>query len=1088
MATNLYATKKRVYCFRLQNLVIEGGAYVIREVLDHLTGVPLTVHLQNNGTNITHPKIRSQPGQTKSLTQTQYAKLFVSPGTPSPSVTSADLDITLLVYLLQKTCRKCGLKKETDQIWFTNPTPNDQKIEHDIVRMRHFRNELSHRESNLISLQEFQLKWQEIETVLLRLYRTCSSNTQNLQVKFDEFKSATVDEEADERNEQILEEWAEMDKCVQSTLMILQKDLRGINNDVQELKNKDPPRLATLKDISERYFRRMSKTKDVFVRTATYNKAAEKLNKSGIVILSGYAGEGKTTLASQLLLESCPLDKILKLSVPSDMIEFSTKDWNGILIDDFLGTTVLEQDNARHWNDYLRDLLHDAHTMRLSVVMATRQNILSEANDRLNLDLFKEENIIYVSSSDLTKEEKMKILNNHLKDSRPLTTVPLNACILNWKDTEYKVGFPECAVMFASNDTLFEKGPSFFASPFEFFQKFMTELSKNEDEFMILVLLWTKQSKRLSKFDLEHGNLDSLTEIANALCYDLKKKSKTLRKALQHHKDGILCETDKNDEYSFSHNIIGEVVGLVLSKDNPDLAIQYGTKSFILKYVTTNYSVNECVIVDERRFSILGKRLNELLFEGGDVFLRDAHNAYRTFRTGVENMCAVKGFPDISILDHEVFSNEKFIKKYVSLSNGIDIISAPVLEVFEHFRNPYNIVFGNGEMGICIPGVLLAVANTRMVEECIQRKILTDREKYIALLIATRDNNETLVRKLLQANAEVNEDTLQIAVVNEHIAILKSLLPKSNCSRSHIQKGNSPLITATKRGLFKIVRCLLQNGVDINHRNVQGQSALDKAIVCNEFNICAALIQKGCQLDVKAGKFDRTPLHAAVDMGNIEIVELLLNNRASIDTTDHRGENPIHTAALRGNMKILRLLLNEDKSLAMNRFKFQRQITTLYHYAVNKENKDLLQILIEHDIDLNMQDQFGRTPLYFAVYYSKPEFVELMLEKADVTLAENNGYTPLHAAVFNLNTALVKMLCKYYTDIRMVDRKGNSVFHVLKNVSKGQIGNDTCVRVSECIKILLRKDNDFEIYLKRMQNKKGEIVNLMFARGFYFVL
>jgi hypothetical protein len=92
--------KQRVYCFRLQNLVIEGGAYVIRGVLDHLTGVPLTVHLQNNGTNITHPKIRSQPGQTQSLTQTHYDKLFVSPGIP--------FDITLLVYLLQN---KCGFLK-----------------------------------------------------------------------------------------------------------------------------------------------------------------------------------------------------------------------------------------------------------------------------------------------------------------------------------------------------------------------------------------------------------------------------------------------------------------------------------------------------------------------------------------------------------------------------------------------------------------------------------------------------------------------------------------------------------------------------------------------------------------------------------------------------------------------------------------------------------------------------------------------------------------------------------------------------------------------------------------------------------------
>jgi ankyrin repeat protein len=159
------------------------------------------------------------------------------------------------------------------------------------------------------------------------------------------------------------------------------------------------------------------------------------------------------------------------------------------------------------------------------------------------------------------------------------------------------------------------------------------------------------------------------------------------------------------------------------------------------------------------------------------------------------------------------------------------------------------------------------------------------------------------------------------------------------------------LITAAKRGSFKIGECLLKNGVDINHKNKQGQSALDKAVICNEVDICEALIQKGCQLDVKAGKFNRTPLHTAVDMGVIEIVELLLNNEASLYITDHRVDSPIHTAAVRGHLEILRLLLNRDTGVAINKFKYGRQITTLYHYAVIKENKELLQIHIENDID-----------------------------------------------------------------------------------------------------------------------------------------
>jgi uncharacterized protein YecA (UPF0149 family) len=53
--------------------------------------------------------------------------------------------------------------------------------------------------------------------------------TKKLQAKFDEFKTASVDEEADGRVEQILEEWERMDNCVQSTLMKLQNNLRKVN-------------------------------------------------------------------------------------------------------------------------------------------------------------------------------------------------------------------------------------------------------------------------------------------------------------------------------------------------------------------------------------------------------------------------------------------------------------------------------------------------------------------------------------------------------------------------------------------------------------------------------------------------------------------------------------------------------------------------------------------------------------------------------------------------------------------------------------------------------------------------------------------
>ncbi|XP_053385967.1 serine/threonine-protein phosphatase 6 regulatory ankyrin repeat subunit C-like, partial [Mercenaria mercenaria] len=279
-----------------------------------------------------------------------------------------------------------------------------------------------------------------------------------------------------------------------------------------------------------------------------------------------------------------------------------------------------------------------------------------------------------------------------------------------------------------------------------------------------------------------------------------------------------------------------------------------------------------------------------------------------------------------------------------------------------------------------------------------------------------------------------------------------------------------------------------QSDVDVNYTNENGLSALDKAVICKDVAICKALINRGCKLDEKSGKFKRTPLHKAVDLGCFDIVKLLLDAGSSVDTTDYRGEYPIHSAAIRGHTEIVRTLLEKDRTLAVKPFSFRGKVyykqLTLFHYAVLKEDEILLNLLKEFKIDSNIQDGYGRTPLYLATYYNKPKYVEHIIDKADVKIADRHGSTPLHAAAFKMIPELLKLLCRFYTDIRMVDRNGNTVFHVLKNSSenarsiKGNASFDICKNLSKCVKILLEKDAEFEYTLRRIKNKKGIIVSV----------
>lgn len=52
-----------------------------------------------------------------------------------------------------------------------------------------------------------------------------------------------------------------------------------------------------------------------------------------------------------------------------------------------------------------------------------------------------------------------------------------------------------------------------------------------------------------------------------------------------------------------------------------------------------------------------------------------------------------------------------------------------------------------------------------------------------------------------------------------------------------------------------------------------------------------------------------TPLHVAAFMGNMTIVQNLLNNGAGVDQRTMRGETPLHLAARANQTDVMRILL-----------------------------------------------------------------------------------------------------------------------------------------------------------------------------------
>ena len=170
-------------------------------------------------------------------------------------------------------------------------------------------------------------------------------------------------------------------------------------------------------------------------------------------------------------------------------------------------------------------------------------------------------------------------------------------------------------------------------------------------------------------------------------------------------------------------------------------------------------------------------------------------------------------------------------------------------------------------------------------------------------------------KRLIEKGADVNATTKWGATpihyasgLNSPVGLNPPCQPSSGLSEGHFQvarlllgsgasaahrdgHGNTALGEAASANDVDIARLLIDNGADLNAREVQ-YTPLDRAAVRGP-DVAILLVARGAEVNEPETITKETPLHAAAACGYIEVVRVLLQHGANTEAVDQFGNTPL---------------------------------------------------------------------------------------------------------------------------------------------------------------------------------------------------
>lgn len=303
------------------------------------------------------------------------------------------------------------------------------------------------------------------------------------------------------------------------------------------------------------------------------------------------------------------------------------------------------------------------------------------------------------------------------------------------------------------------------------------------------------------------------------------------------------------------------------------------------------------------------------------------------------------------------------------------------------------------------------------------------------------------------------QDAYYYALKDGDIAQLNYLVSRHD----YLLKDEKALIIASKAGSITVIDWLLSHQFNINSV-VGGTTALHESLFVN-IAVVEHLIKKGADVN-KLFKDSITPLYTAAQLGNRDLIRLLVDSGADVNVGAIPDETPLVATVRSGQFEAAEFLL--EKLHARVNLDVLVESSPL-HLAVENNRLNFVKLFLKHGADIYKKDKSGKSSIQLAADKGWNERTSAIFEHA--ARHGNDGSTSLHIAI--------EMNCPHF--IKEIMRSNYGITYAKRTDGKTALHLAAESGKKEAVEILLSEKDHF--YFNE-DEKTPSPVDLAYEKGF----